>query len=313
MYNINQIDYNEICDDVDFFITASGYESRTKLQAASILKKCDSCFVLGFKEFVDNPVRIENDKFFRENNINYKIINNNDDLNLIIKEIFNQISDRVEKSELVVKLYIDYSCMPKNWYSAILLYAYYFEFSRKVVLYFGYSHSTYFFHDESDSFNEHVHPIEGFSNLTLPVYSNSLILTLGNNKSQVLGLKDYFDIDPYLIYSDTSYNPDYSKEIEAKQISILNATNEEKIFKLPIHNLNFTYNVLFSLASALVNESRIVFAPCGPKPFTLINLIISINLKYNVDVWRISQGNNLIPKDRIAEGLITVVELSVTE
>jgi len=71
----------------------------------------------------------------------------------------------------------------------------------------------------------------------------------------------------------------------------------------------YSFNLLLNLSSAIIQESRIIFAPCGPKPFTLINLIVTLNLNLNSVVWRISQGKNQLPVDRKAIGYISVIEL----
>jgi len=310
MYNISQVNFEDISDSIDIFIAASGYESRCTLQAKSISKPWTKSFILGFKEFHDNDVRIENDAFFKNHNPVYSSINSKVDLDRIVKMIFKSLDETTEQLNEKINVYVDYSSMPKNWYAEILIKLYYYEKSERLNLFFGYSHSEYIPHNETDKYNEYVKPIEGFSNLSLPVYKTNLILTLGNNKAQVLGIKDYFDINPYLVYSDNSYNPDFSQEIESKHSELINSVEEIKIFKLPVHDLTYSYNILLSLSSALINESRIIFAPCGPKPFTLLNLLISLNLKYNADVWRISQGNNSEPLDRKATGLKTVVRLN---
>lgn len=312
-YTVKQIGFDEISKSIEYFITSSGYETRTTEQASKIIDFCKNAFVLGLAEFRDEPTRLQNDSFFKSKKVVYSTVEDLNDIERVLKFIEKDIFSKSSNSGTKLNIYVDYSCMPKDWYAKILTWFNYCKINSQARIFFGYSHSSYFEHSESELFNEVIRPIEGFSNLTLPVYMNSLILTLGNDRSQILGIKEYFDCNPYLVYSNESYNEKYCKEIEHKHEELINTTENSKIFKLPIHDLSQSFNILFNLSSALVQESRIIFAPCGPKPFTLLNLIITLNLQFNSVVWRISQGKHMTPVDRKATGLITVIELVAKE
>lgn len=51
----------------------------------------------------------------------------------------------------------------------------------------------------------------------------------------------------------------------------------------------------------LLRNYRVILAPCGPKPFTLLSLITAIKLP-DIDVWRISSGKAAPTIDKVADG-----------
>jgi mRNA-degrading endonuclease RelE of RelBE toxin-antitoxin system len=67
-------------------------------------------------------------------------------------------------------------------------------------------------------------------------------------------------------------------------------TAEENIYRYPINDLEYSERQLLSLCSYLKDAYRVIIAPSGPKPFTLISLIVALKMK-EIDVWRISQGD----------------------
>ncbi|MBO6516832.1 MAG: hypothetical protein JJ975_09815 [Bacteroidia bacterium] len=308
MFKLNQLEFNDISHPIDGVITCSGYESRSIHQAQQyrLLDNVRNTLVLGFNSYLEELSRPVNDEFYHSQNAEISIVTDIDNLRSLIENFFSMVCKTSGNKQ--TSIYVDYSCMPKDWYSLILLLVHHAP-NQNLKLYFGYSHALYSPHKDNSAFNRVVEPMIGFCHLSLPSTETVIIITLGNNKTQTEGLKEYFDTDPYLIYSDLSFNKEFSQEIEDKHRELISATPDDQVFKLPIHSMQYSYNVLFSLAEALSKESRVIFTPCGPKPFTLINLIVSLNLNSGVDVWRISQGRNYEPIDRIAQGLISVIEL----
>jgi hypothetical protein len=66
---------------------------------------------------------------------------------------------------------------------------------------------------------------------------------------------------------------------------------------------------LSSLIEDLSRNYRVIIAPCGPKPFTLVSLCLALMFE-NIDVWRISSGKQSVPIDKEAEGDVVAYKIS---
>lgn len=310
MITINQLHYPEVQNKIfDFFIAASGFESRASFQAKEFIGIARSKIVLGFKSESGHPNRLINDNYFKKNGFEFIIIDSEVADNMKLKDIVDRIN-QVAIKQTNVDVYIDYSSMTKNWY-AYFLYAFKTLISN-ITITLGYSHAKYVPFNGKHLLNRVVKPLLGYCNLSIPSKPTALIIGMGNEPNRIYGLKEYFDSVPYLFYSDNSYNSDYSSEIELLHNDLLNETSAENIFHYPIYDLNYTNYLLSNLCNVLIKSYRVIIAPCGPKPFALLAMINSLMHENLLEVWRISPGDSLSKIDREPSGLISIIEVKIT-
>ena len=86
----------------------------------------------------------------------------------------------------------------------------------------------------------------------------------------------------------------------------------ENIFRFPIHDLIYTNFLLENLCKALLNDFRIIIAPCGPKPFALLAMINALKYENYIEVWRISPGKRIPKINRKPTELVSVLEVTVS-
>ena len=311
MINLKQINSDELnLLKLDFFIASSGFESRAIAQTEKYSQNSNIKIVLGFSNELDDETRIYNDSIFEKNNFSEQIIMQGEEKSIEeLNKIINTI-DNYSNNQECTRVYIDYSCMTRNWYSYLLFGLDNIDNKDKVKIYFGYSHAEHVPNNGDSTFNRVVCPLLGYCDLNVPSKPTALIIGMGNEPNRIYGLKEYFDAASYLFYSDESYNEKYSEEIENINKDIIDSTKPENIFTFPIHDLIYTNYILESLCNALMKEYRVVIAPCGPKPFALLAMINSLKYDYSLEVWRISPGDRAPKVDRKPTGLISVVELS---
>lgn len=308
MVTINQIVFEEIESyEFDFLICASGFETRATFQSEKIHSKASTKYALGFKSEKNCFNRTKNDLFFQENNFIIQELDGDEKLGIEIRSILDLIfNHNISKN---TKVYIDYSCMTKNWYSFLIYYLFNSNYLNEMRVYFGYSHAKYVQNENRETLNRIVEPIFGYCDFNIPSKPTALIIGLGNEANRTYGLTEYFDATSFLFYSDNSYNEEYSVEIELKNELILKSTNPEHIYKFPVFDLQYTNLLLENLCTRLVKEYRVVIAPCGPKPFALLSMINCLKNGHSIEVWRISPGSKLEAVDRIPTGLVSVLEL----
>lgn len=309
MIKTRQIDpTNFQVERLDFFIASSGYESRANFQSEKFHSISQKKYVLGFDVEKVDPTRKKNDQFFENAGfIYYEVSGEN-----LISDLLNHILLDIEtfiSSDGLTHVYIDYSCMSRNWYSYLLYGFTLLQNNHRFRFYFGYSHAKYVCNDGNDTLNRIVKPLLGFCDLSVPSKPTALIVGMGNEANRVLGLKEYFDAVPYLFYSDPSYNEKYGEEVEEVNGSIIAETKSENVFKYPVNDLIYTEYILNNLCRTLENNYRIIIAPCGPKPFALLAMITSLKLDFPVEVWRISPGSKVSKIDRVPTGLISLLEV----
>ncbi|MBI3235185.1 MAG: hypothetical protein HYZ42_14315 [Bacteroidetes bacterium] len=307
MIQIRQPNIEELQNlEIDYFIAASGFESRATLQAEKFSFSSNKKYVFGFESETEDSIRIKNDRFFKNQGFTASIINGED---ATISQLFDIIREIESNQKLELVVYVDYSCMTRNWYS-YLLYGFFNMHNKEALkIYFGYSHAEFAQNNNKTTLNRIVSPLFGYCDFSIPSKPTALIIGLGNETNRIHGLKEYFDAVPYLYYSDRSYNEQYSQEIEILNQDILDKTNKNHIFKFPVYDLIYTNFMLENLCLTLEKDFRVIIAPCGPKPFALLAMINSLKRDWDIEVWRISPGHKIEKIDRKPTGLISAIEL----
>jgi hypothetical protein len=313
MIQIKQLHFTEISKKpFDIFIASSGFERRASHQASRYFGACPQKIALGFSKENTDPIRIQNDTIFNNSNFVIMIVDGEDTRCSILNEITNQIVE-IAKSKGYANIYIDYSCMTKNWYAYLLYNINQLNNTELIKLTFGYTHSIFVPFNGTQTLNRVVMPLFGYCSLSVPSKPTALIIGMGNEPARISGLKEYFDAIPFLFYTDATYNPCFSKEIEKNSNEILAETRKENIFQYPIHDLIYTFNLLDNLCNVLLDDYRVILAPCGPKPFSLLSMIVSLKSDNLIEVWRISPGHKLPKVNREPSDLISVLEVTFSK
>jgi len=303
LYSYKQFELNEKVNEFDLFIAATGYETRASFLAKKNIN-ANKKIALAFKDNVNNSIRVKNDLFFKNNGFELIEISGSDDLT-IIQIIQYNISLKLEDEYSIL---IDYSSMTRVLYGAIIKFINTISMGkRKLSIYFSYCVAKFTPLTEEESATFNFYPIKNYCNLSLPQKPTALIAGLGYEKKRVFGLREFFDAEAlYIFYTG---NNDYTNIVEEKNKEVLASVKVENTFQYQINDLVYTKMLLQDLCETLIQNFRIIIAPCGPKPFTLLSFIIANNIP-NIDVWRISAGDDdSFIIDRKPSGEVITVEL----
>lgn len=296
----SQISIDEIKDtNFDLFIVASGFESRARFFAENNQINAQKKICLSFLESSENVARKENDLKFKSLGFDFFTCSGNSNT-----EIVRILNDVISTSKEHLNVLVDYSSMTRVWYAAIINCLKNLERPGLIVsLWFVYSSSKYTEPPKSISYNKYVGPINGFYSITIPDRPSALIIGLGYVEARAFGLAEFFDVQPLLFIADNSSSKEFCEEVQKNNSTLLSTTTDDNIFYYPLNNMNFTENLLFRICKDLQEKYRLILAPCGPKPFTLLCLLTSLRFQA-VDVWRISAGEMEETVDKQASGLI---------
>jgi hypothetical protein len=293
---------------IDLVIATSGYELRSVHVAKKINDRLKNAVKIccSFSCNKENSASKNNDKIFRS--LGYQLFSGNGDDDFFIERVLTDITIALfDKKE--VNVLIDYSSMTRLWYASVLRFFYFNEIKIPVNLYFCYSFAKFQPPSNLQVRNIHVSPIDGFSNFSIPDKPTTLIIGMGYEAERAYGLKEYFDAETFLFYNDSTLGKEYSQKVENTNYALINSIPRENVYKYPINNMEFLERTLHGLCKSLISRSRVIIAPCGPKPFTLISLLVSLRLP-GVDVWRISAGSNASKLSRQETGSIAIYHVT---
>lgn len=294
----------------DVVIVSSGYESRSVELMTRIQVNSENKFCLSFKNFDKNLKRKANDKFFRDGG--FRSLTLSGDNHTMILEWFKKILDKQTGPEL--KILVDYSCMTRVWYASILNLLRYYQHNNiaELKMYFSYSIAKFSPAPKNSHSNIHVGPITGFNSITAPNLPTALVIGLGYIPQRAYGLKEYLDAVPFLFYTDSTDNNQFAAEVKKNNEQLIKQVSDENIYTYSIKQIERTYYLLVDVCKDLKDRYRVILAPCGPKPFTLACLLASFILD-ELDVWRISAGEQEKPTDKVATGEFVVLAVHFQE
>lgn len=286
--------------DYDMFIGASGYETRATHAISRVGGgKFREKLVLGFTDR-QNPQRAENDRVFLNSRCEI-VPMSGDSVQNVRTEIRNRLAAFPDQE---LRILVDYTCMTRSWYAGIIEAIRGIEGRKPIECVFTYSPAV-FSEPPEPSTNSIVEPIAGFCSLDVPEKPTALVIGLGYERSRALGLLEY--IDPavfFVFYTDPVLDIRFRDVVLANNQPVLAKLKKEggeRIFRHPLCDLQRTSNLLMSLCAGLREDHRVILAPLGVKPFSLLCLLIATGFR-DLDVWRVSPGVKAPPLDRKPTG-----------
>lgn len=283
---------------IDLFLTSSGYERRATHVACQLRgMTCRTKVALAFDDRKE-LAREENDKTLES--LGFELVTADGSSSRVIRELLVGQSQEGELRTILV----DYSCMTRNWYAAIL------ESLRSrpqaaspLVVYFAYSPSEYT-PPSPPTPNEYVGPLDGFCNLEIPDRQIALIVGLGYEAQRAIGLVDYVEAaETFALYADPALDDRFVSTVVKNNQLLIDRLGSEHVFTFPLGDLRTTSAIVASIALGLIKSYRVILAPIGPKPFVLLCLLLATRHPA-FDVWRVTSGKKGNVYDRPALGPI---------
>ncbi len=290
--------------DFHFLIAASGYEAR----ATHLLKfinpsKFQKKIAFGFSNR-KNSQRIENDRIFKE--AGFTIIESDGDSGDIASDQLKEMLKSAQESS--IRILIDYSSMTRSWYAAIIATMQAITDFKEIVCFFCYSPSV-FEPPLATAPNQSVSPISGFGGLdAIDDRPSALVVGLGYEKDRAIGLLEY--VDPaacFALITDPPLEKEYVDIVKKNNESFLTLIGSDNQHRHPLSDLQRTSNLLLSLVWGLKDQYRVILAPLGVKPVSLICLLLASRYS-DIDVWRVTSGSKAGIQKREALGPILVLE-----
>lgn len=209
-----------------------------------------------------------------------------------VSEIHNILNKSLETlRSKVPKILIDYSCMAKFWYSAIV--NYFFEAEHNfdsIELFFAYSPSNYLENKRLQSLKvskEDSSVINSAANKP-----KALILSLGARIGRIESLVKLVSPEQLIImYADPAIDPAYVKKIFSNNHDLINNTESRNIINYPLLEIDQMNHILRSKCMELRIDYNVFIAALGPKVFTLNSLMLMAQYP---DIYVLKSSSGLI-------------------
>lgn len=305
LQSFSQVASEEAAGDAALFVAASGYEQRAPHAAEKLQDlRAKRRIALGF---MDRRVlaREDNDRRFRR--LGFEVMEaEGSEMRPLATLIESTVA--ASKPGAKLRIVVDYTSMTRMWYAGVLRALAQERLGEvgSVTVDFVYSPSTYSRpHDVPP--NESIAPIPGFSSLQLPRTPIALIVGLGYERDRALGLVEYVEPSRVVAFiADPGIDPRFEEDVLANNAMLLARLSSEDIIRYPLMSIETTSRLLTAVSLPLLEDQcRVVVAPLGPKPFTLVALIGALAHR-GMDVWRVSAGQRERPYDREPEGSLIV-------
>jgi hypothetical protein len=288
--------------EFDLFVGASGYETRAAFAMTQLgSKRFRDKVVFGFEDR-KSCQREENDRVFARHGCIVTPVKGDSvqQVQLILRKWLN------ERSGTCSRILVDYTSMTRSWYAGIIEAIRRFDDGGAIECVFVYSPAE-FAEPPEPSPNAIVDPIPGFCGLDVPEKPTALVIGLGYERSRALGLLEY--IDPavtFAFYVDPPLDLRFRDAVLTNNAAVLDKIRKDgsgRIFTHPLLDMQRTSDLLMSLYSGLSDEYRVILAPLGVKPFSLLCLLMASQFR-DIDVWRVSAGIKAPPQDRRPCGVL---------
>jgi len=274
-----QIDITELHEkSIDLFIFACNHEERvyTAFEAINRSNSISRSVALCYKNDSARSINCSAEKIVVENN----------------EDIYRILDTVLERSELTeLNLVVDYSCMTKSWYYSIILYLNKRDLKLKLIrTYFVYTPSK-FSHPQDPKPNEDIAPLPG--KYVVPTDKpKALIVCLGYEQNKAEGIIDHLDPKlAYIFYTDPALEPQFVPTLKENNKNILQE-RADYVITYPFNDTVYLEQRLTALYHLLKKDYNIIIAPIGPKPFTLVSMLMSV--KYaDIDIWRVGSGSDI--------------------
>ncbi len=256
----------------DFFIAASGYETRARFIPGKLKHLDCEKIAFGFDEHLNDISRPENDKYFKDQGFRQIIQKTHSSPNY--ETLFGGIESKR------VHVLIDISVMTRDWYHGLLKYLQgnvdFDHFHLRIVYCPG-------------IYNE---PTRLKKNISLKKFTfngdllnnrkenkkTALILGLGNERNISEKIHNIIGPDEtVLFYADPTINKKYVENVFVNNHGLINKTPIRFLKGYPLQNTKLIYQLLIDTLLPLRQEYKIVIVPQGPKIFSLLSMIFQIS------------------------------------
>jgi hypothetical protein len=260
----------------DLAIFACGYEERSVFFPGMQSSKFKKVLLLGFAESLNNDIFLLNKEFYRLNYSLAPIILEYNDLNQIFSSLLDAFSEVEITEGLPLRVVVDYSSMPRLWYSEILNFIKCYDFGVPVICDFVYSVGE---HSSMGVLSQLSEPIVLPGCEAVSAYNRETvgIFSLGFGEGGPICLHHKIEPDKtFSLVARPGALDDYTEKALSINRFFLENFSNGTVFS-PLTSVQQCYDTIREIFYPYINSAVIVIVPFGPKPHALASIVAAMN------------------------------------
>jgi hypothetical protein len=293
-------------EKINFFIAASGFQTRSTYLASMNPAPNARKFMLSFSEQDHQQLRQLNESAFSE--MGFQIFSASPDKPEKVDDLIRAVCNKSSGDE--VTLLVDYSCMPRLWFASILDSIARNEFhARKITVLFSYTPKKFSLESGKNTV-KYLGPMIHSKDHLKKRKPIALVAGLDNCFSSTMEL--IRKIKPATILAfipENRHDPDYTASVLENNKKILEMLDKNNIIRYEALDPERINSMLTSRCLDLRLKHEVVIVPQGPKSFSLVSSLLSIRYP-DIKLWEIiTTGRPADPNNGAAEGEPVVLKV----
>jgi hypothetical protein len=290
--HIHEIGFKELASaKFDYVIAACGYQPRCHYLAEKINPANAEKFLLTIDEPGYDQSRCQHKEVFLQ--AGYKTFPSAMKDSGTIEKLMIRLCNN-PKTHL--NILIDYSCMPKNWYSVIIDNIASNNFNAtKIDLYLSYTPKLFEKKTRSQPV-DYFGPILSFKDKLRDKKPVALIASLDNDAQLVLDAIRKVKPQQLLVFiPECPHDPTYTESVLTSNQILLQQLTEKQIMRYQTDHPEQINSLITSSCLDFRVNAEVMIIPQGPKIFSMVALLVSIRYP-DIKLWEI------IPKSHVSSG-----------
>lgn len=289
----------------DLFICTLGYETRSSHLARERLVDADQKVALAFPE-EDYAAYVSNRNFLTS--AGYSIVPNDGDAlrRLIASAIESQAPNPTDPFSILV----DISSMSRPMLAHLVYLLSTLADVDEVLVTFAYLPAKFVRENAEHAPVAVTKPVtpEYAGWTSTPELPITAVVGLGYERDLALGTIEYLEPTAAWVFIPTGEDRRYDDAVNQANRDLKEMISEERALNYNVDSPARVYALLESLTYGLLQKSRPILVPFGPKIFCLCCLLVARTYAPNITVWRVSGETHASPGDREANGKIISLE-----
>lgn len=275
---VKDISLDEVCSsNYNLAIFACGYEERAIFFPGMFEGGYDKVLVFGFSGSDDSDYQ-QNSNFYARSS-RYKTVPltlEYTDSDKIFTSLFSAVSGAKKEGAEEFKVLIDYSSMPRFWYSEILNFVKNYDFGVPVFCDFVYSVGEHYGVAAPKQLSDPI-VLPGCAAVSTYNKQTVGIFSLGFNEGGPVCLHHKIEPDQtFSLVARPGALEDYTEKTLLSNKFFLDNFSSRVVYA-PIHSVDQSYTILREMFYPYLGSAGIVMVPFGPKPHALASILAAMN------------------------------------
>jgi hypothetical protein len=305
MLGIEIVGDGSMADRFDLFIGTLGYETRSSHLAREGLISADRKIALAFAE-EDYAAYLSNRDFL--NKAQFEIISK--DSGLLPQLLATSIASYPINAERDFSILVDISSMSRPMLADIVYQLSMVERAASVDVTFVYLPAEFVKENAEHAPVAVTEPVTpDYAGWTsTPERPITAVIGLGYEHDLALGTIEYLEPTSVWAFVPTGEDRRYDDSVKQANRDLNEMLRDERVMNYHVDAPARVHAILENLVFGLLQSSRPVLIPFGPKIFCLCCLLVARSYAPQITVWRVSGETFAKPGDRKASGKIVTLQ-----